>query len=356
MGKNKLKKFADMAQYKCVLQYPREELLRLGFPYKGKWNGAVFVSSHPITLELGCGRGEYTVALAKNVQDRNFVGIDIKGARMWTGASQVENENIANAAFLRCEIENIDAFFGHGEVCELWITFPDPQMKKPRKRLTSTRFLSLYRKIMVADGVVNLKTDSPFLYEYTRRLVSLNKFDVLADTDDLYGSGTANPETSIKTYYEQQWLSRGKKIKFISFRLPAEGELLEPREDDIEKDDYRAMPRPSFPGSCAQAVARQDDKQASSGGVDPCVEVKSLVKGLLPGEAVEKLTAYIDCHPDCEEAYVLRGLKYWSLGDRASSIKDYLAAIRINPESRANEALKAANEILDYRNKDLYNP
>lgn len=249
MGKNKLKKFADMAEFRCVLQYPREELLRLGFPYAGKWNSDFFAAGAPIVLELGCGRGEYTVALAKNNGNRNYIGVDIKGARMWTGARQVEQEGIPNAAFLRCEIENIDRFFAPGEVDELWITFPDPQMKKTRKRLTSTRFLSLYRKIMKPGGVINLKTDSPFLFEYTRRLVELNGFDVLACTDNLYESGLVDPVTSIKTYYEQQWLSRGKKIKLISFRLPSEGELAEPEEDDIPHDDYRAIPRPNIPAS-----------------------------------------------------------------------------------------------------------
>lgn len=246
MGKNKLKKFADMERFGCVLQYPRAELLRLGFPHAGKWNGDVFASPAPLTLELGCGRGEYTVGLAKSERGRNFVGIDIKGARMWTGAKEVEENGIPNAAFLRCEIENIDRFFAPAEVDSLWITFPDPQMKKPRKRLTSTRFLALYRRILRPGGIVNLKTDSPFLFEYTRRLVELNGFETLRCTDDLYGAGEADPVSSIKTYYEQQWLARGKKIKLISFRLPQEGELLEPREDDIERDDYRAMPRPNF--------------------------------------------------------------------------------------------------------------
>lgn len=240
MGKNKLKKFADMERFGCVLQYPREELLAKGFPHTGRWNGEVFSSPRPIVLELGCGRGEYTVGLARNDSSRNHVGIDIKGARMWTGAREVEESGMDNAAFLRCEIENIDRFFAPGEVDEIWITFPDPQMKKTRKRLTSTRFLSMYRRIMRPGGIVNLKTDSPFLYEYTRRLVHLNGFDILEETDDLYGTGRADASTAIKTYYEQQWLSRGKKIKLLSFRLPAEGELLEPREDDIPKDDYRS--------------------------------------------------------------------------------------------------------------------
>lgn len=246
MGKNKLKKFADMESFSCVLQYPREKLLAEGFPYVGKWNSEVLPGGLPMVLELGCGRGEYTVALARSEKERNFVGIDIKGARMWTGAKTVEQEQIPNAAFLRCEIENIDNFFAPAEVDEIWITFPDPQMKKTRKRLTSIRFLNLYRRILRPDGVINLKTDSPFLYEYTRRLVELNGFEVIRATDDLYGSGMADPVSAIKTYYEQQWLSRGKKIKLISFRLPAEGELTEPREDDIEKDDYRAIPRPTI--------------------------------------------------------------------------------------------------------------
>lgn len=246
MGKNKLKKFADMAEFKCVLQYPREELLRLGFPHVGRWNEDIFAQTGPIVLELGCGRGEYTVGLAESDASRNYIGVDIKGARMWTGARLVEEKGIGNAAFLRCEIENIDKFFTSGEVDEIWITFPDPQMKKVRKRLTGSRFLNLYRKILKPAGIINLKTDSPFLFEYTRRLVELNGFEVLASTDDLYASGLADPVTSIKTYYEQQWLSRGKQIKLLSFRLPSAGDILEPAADDIERDDYRAIPRPNI--------------------------------------------------------------------------------------------------------------
>ncbi len=232
-----------MREFACALQYPREELIKNGFPYRGSWNSGFFKREAPIVMELGCGKGEYTVGLAKSDPARNYIGVDIKGARMWRGAKTVEEENITNAAFLRAEIENIDQFFVPAEVDELWITFPDPQMKKTRKRLTSTRFLNLYRNLLRPGGIVNLKTDSPFLYEYTRRLVELNGFEVIMDTDDLYGSGLADPVSSIKTFYEQQWLSRGKKIKRLSFRLPSEGELLEPQEDDIVKDDYHAMAR-----------------------------------------------------------------------------------------------------------------
>lgn len=243
MGKNKLKKFAEMREFACVLQYPREELIKNGFPHRGLWNAEFFKREAPIVVELGCGKGEYTVELAKSDADRNYIGVDIKGARMWRGAKTVEEEGISNAAFLRAEIENIDKFFVPGEVEELWITFPDPQMQKTRKRLTSTRFLNLYRRMLGDNGIVNLKTDSPFLYEYTRRLVELNGFEVLMNTDDLYGSGNADPVSSIKTFYEQQWLSRGKKIKLLSFRLPAEGELKEPESEDIPRDDYHAMAR-----------------------------------------------------------------------------------------------------------------
>lgn len=241
MGKNKLKKFAELKEFGCVLEYPREELLKGDFPYRGKWNDSFFQASHPIVLELGCGKGEYTVGLAKNDSGRNHIGMDIKGARIWRGAKTVEEEHIPNAAFLRSEIENISNFFEPGEVDEIWITFPDPQMQKTRKRLTSTRFLSLYRNILRPGGIINLKTDSPYLYEYTKRLVEKNRFDVITCTDDLYGSGIADPVSSIKTFYEQQWLGRGKKIKLICFRLPAEGALYEPETDDIIRDDYRSV-------------------------------------------------------------------------------------------------------------------
>ncbi|MBO7165062.1 MAG: tRNA (guanosine(46)-N7)-methyltransferase TrmB, partial [Muribaculaceae bacterium] len=163
--------------------------------------------------------------------------------RIWTGAKAAETEGLKNVAFLRTDIEMIDRFFTADEVSEIWITFPDPQMQKTRRRLTSTRFLELYRKILRANGLIHLKTDSPFLYTYTSRLVKLNNFPTEADTDDLYGSGMADPVLSIKTFYEQQWLSRGKTIKFISFNPLRDTALQEPEEDDIERDDYHSYPR-----------------------------------------------------------------------------------------------------------------
>lgn len=243
MGKNKLKKFAEIEQFKCVLQYPRKKLIDQGFPYKGEWKKEVFKNDCPITLELGCGKGEYTVGLAEHNPTNNYVGIDIKGARIWKGAKEVCEKGIDNAVFLRSEIENISEFFGEGEVDDIWITFPDPQMQKARKRLTSTRFLQLYSRFLKPDGIIHLKTDSQFLYEYTCRLVKKNKFEVIENFDDLYGSGASDPAKSIKTFYESQWLSRGKKIKLISFRLHPATDYEEPESDDIPKDDYKAYTR-----------------------------------------------------------------------------------------------------------------
>ena len=148
MGKNKLKKFAEIEKLPCVLQYPRERLIKEGFPYKGSWHRDIFGNSNPIVLELGCGKGEYTVGLAYANPDKNFIGIDIKGARIWKGAKEVDENNISNARFLRTEIENLSSFFDEDEVDEIWITFPDPQMQKSRKRLTSTGFLTRYSRIL----------------------------------------------------------------------------------------------------------------------------------------------------------------------------------------------------------------
>ena len=243
MGKNKLKKFDEISKLSCVLEYPRQRLISEGFPNKGTWKKELFLNQNPITLELGCGKGEYTVALAKANQNSNFIGVDIKGARLWTGARQISDEKIQNALLLRTEIENITSFFNHGEIDEIWITFPDPQMQKLRKRLTSTRFLKLYGEVLKPGGVIHLKTDSPFLYEYTRRLVKVNNYKIINDTDDLYGDGNADPVASIKTFYESQWLSRGKKIKLLSFSPSFSSEPQEPKSDDIPRDDYRAYSR-----------------------------------------------------------------------------------------------------------------
>lgn len=245
MGKNKLKKFREMETIDFVFQYPFAVLqAEGGCPFKGRWHSDFFKNDGPIVLELGCGKGEYTVGLARRFPDRNFIGIDIKGARMWTGACQARDEGLTNVAFLRTDIELLPYFFAPGEVSEIWITFPDPQMKKVRKRLTSTRFLELYRKVLAPGGLVKLKTDSPFLYTYTRIMARHNSLPLLADTADLYktGAGEETDILSIRTYYEQQWLDRGLTIKYIALSLPAEPALDEP-EVEIEHDTYRSFSR-----------------------------------------------------------------------------------------------------------------
>lgn len=242
MGKNKLKKFADMETIDFVFQYPFARLQKETFPLKGRWGADFFGNDKPIVLELGCGKGEYTVGLARRFPDKNFIGVDIKGARMWTGASEARDTGMKNVAFVRTSIELIDSFFAPGEVSEIWITFPDPQMKKATKRLTSTRFMNLYRRILVDDGLIHLKTDSPFLYTYTDLMVKLNSLPVVESTADLYASGSAGDILDIKTHYERQWLARGLTIKYLQFRLPAEGDLAEPT-DEIEPDTYRSYSR-----------------------------------------------------------------------------------------------------------------
>lgn len=242
MAKNKLQKFADMATYDHVFQYPFAVLKERGFDMRGKWNEQFFHNENPIVLELGCGKGEYAVGLARRYPDKNFIGIDIKGARMWSGASEAKAEGINNVAFLRTHIELITHFFAPGEVSEIWITFPDPQMKKTRKRLTSTRMIELYREILKENGIIHLKSDSPFLYTYTRAMVQENQFPMLVDTDDLYNSGIDDDILGIKTFYEQQWLERGKSIKYIKFVCEPREQLIEP-DIEIELDDYRSFNR-----------------------------------------------------------------------------------------------------------------
>ena len=242
MGKGKLAKFADMRTYPHVFEPQGSFREDVPFEMRGCWNSSFFHNEGPIVLELGCGHGEYTVGLANLFPDKNFIGVDIKGARMWTGAKQSFEAGMKNVAFLRTVIELIDRFFVPGEVSEIWITFPDPQMKKATKRLTSTYFMERYRRILKPGGKIHLKTDSNFLFTYTCAMVDHNRLPVEFRTDDLYASGDADHILSIKTHYEQQWLERGKSIKYIVFNLPAEGVLTEP-DIEIELDDYRSYGR-----------------------------------------------------------------------------------------------------------------
>ena len=241
MGKNKLAKFKEMETFEHVVQVPFHTINDNEFQFRGKWAEMFFRNQNPVVLELGCGKGEYTVELALKNPQVNFIGVDIKGARLWKGAKMVAEKGLKNAAFLRTNIEIISRFFGPAEVDEIWLTFPDPQMKKTKKRLTSTSFLSEYRKFLKPGGIVHLKTDSNFQFTYTSALVHLNQFEILAETRNLYESDLLNETLQIKTFYEKQWLSRGITIKYIAFRLNG-NDLAEP-ETEIEKDEYRSFGR-----------------------------------------------------------------------------------------------------------------
>ena len=265
MGKGKLAKFADMERYENVFQYPYGVISDVPFEMQGHWREMYFKNSNPIVLELGCGKGEYTVGLARLFPDVNFIGVDIKGARMWTGATEALKEGLKNVAFLRTNIEIIDRFFGKDEVQEIWLTFSDPQMKNPRKRLTSTYFMNRYRRFLIDGGIIHLKTDSNFLFTYTSYMVDINHLPLLYRTEDLYG---AHPQSlpeggksdsslqeeasldflSIQTYYEKMWIDRGLNIRYQKFRLPHEGELAEPNVE-IELDDYRSYKRDKRSGA-----------------------------------------------------------------------------------------------------------
>lgn len=242
MGKNKLAKFANMETYPHVFQYPYSVLQEKGFDMKGNWGRSFFKNDNPIILELGCGKGEYTVGLAKLYPDKNFIGVDIKGARMWTGAKQALNEGLGNVAFLRTHIELLESFFANDEISEIWITFPDPQMNKVNKRMTSTRFMKLYRTILKSDGLIHLKTDSNFMYTYTDEMITSNNLPVLFTSQDLYHSNLEDTVLQIQTFYEQQWLARGLNIKYIKFQCPHRDLWVEPNIE-IEQDSYRSYAR-----------------------------------------------------------------------------------------------------------------
>ncbi len=244
MGKGKLVKFAEMAENPLVVESPFWKLRQEGFALKGQWHADFFHNQNPIVLELGCGRGEYTVGLARRFLNQNFIGVDIKGARMWHGARMAQAEGLTNVAFLRTNIEFIQECFAADEVQEIWLTFSDPQMKKATKRLSSTFFLERYRQFLADGGTIHLKTDSPFLYTYTRLMAEHNGLPIVASTDDLYNEELKkdilpSSLTEIRTYYEQMWLDRGFTIKYLQFHLPHEGKLEEPNVE-IPVDGYRS--------------------------------------------------------------------------------------------------------------------
>lgn len=246
MGKGKLAKFAEMAQNPLVFEprYNPTAEKADDFALQSNWNLEFFHNQNPIVLELGCGRGEYTVGLAQLYPDRNFIGVDIKGSRMWTGATDALNKGLRNVAFLRTNIEFIWQFFGKDEVSEIWLTFSDPQMKKATKRLSSTYFLERYRRFMTDSGLIHLKTDSNFLFTYTQEMLKANGITPEVCTRDLYkqtGDDTVEAR-SFQTYYEGMWRDRGIDIKYLRFRLPQQGTLTEP-DVEIPLDEYRSYSR-----------------------------------------------------------------------------------------------------------------
>lgn len=246
MGKGKLQKFAEMETFSNVFQYPFSVIENVPFEMKGHWREQYFHNDNPIVLELGCGKGEYTVELARLYPQVNFIGVDIKGARMHKGAKEALTAGLSNVAFLRTNIEIIDRFFAKDEVQEIWLTFSDPQMKNPRKRLTSTYFMNRYRHFLVDGGLIHLKTDSNFLFTYTTYMVEANRLPLLFRTEDLYHTDGIDEETrkilSIQTFYESQWIARGLNIRYMKFHLPQQGELVEP-DVEIPLDDYRSFHR-----------------------------------------------------------------------------------------------------------------
>ncbi|MFT3703988.1 MAG: tRNA (guanosine(46)-N7)-methyltransferase TrmB [Agriterribacter sp.] len=223
MGHKKLIRFEAIKSFPNVLQYPEG--------MKGTWKN-FFSNSHPITLELACGKGEYTVALGRKYPGRNFIGIDLKGNRIWAGAKKALDEQLKNVAFLRTQIERITDYFAPGEVGEIWITFPDPQLRlsRAKKRLTHPRFLRLYQQILAPGGIIHLKTDSPDLYYFTLQVAVIYDLDIVQQSDDVYAMPDIQDDLTIKTYYESLDIAGSKKVHYLQLRLP--------ENISIEKDEY----------------------------------------------------------------------------------------------------------------------
>ncbi len=235
MGKNKLKKFEENKTFAHLFQPTIEHVIKNDFPLKRKWKTSFFKNDNSLVLELGCGKGEYTVEMARSYPEKNFIGVDIKGARLWKGASEVAKEKIKNAAFIRTRIELIESFFSENEVDEIWITFPDPQLKKRRakKRLTSSNFINRYLSFLRRGGLIHLKTDSDALYDYTLALLQYNKIPLIRETRDVYHDKLAGDALSVQTHYEKIWISRGIPIKYLVFSPDTDKQLLElPNEDE----------------------------------------------------------------------------------------------------------------------------
>ena len=280
MGHDKLRKFAENETFACLLQPSAKEVLADGFfnlrdhEIKGRWNERMFDAPRPIVLELGCGKGEYTIDLAQRDPSFNYIGVDIKGARLWKGAKYATQNHMGNVAFLRTRIEFITAYFAPGEVSEIWLTFSDPQFRSENSRLTSPLFLERYRSFLRPGGIVHLKTDSMFLYRYSRAVAEANGLQVLACTEDLYGTPresfalpdrTVDALYGVQTFYEKMFLEQGYKITYLSFVIDHDGPYVHPA--DFDEDYWRSVegPRLLFGHDSAETRRR---KLNSSGSPD----------------------------------------------------------------------------------------
>lgn len=247
-GKDKLRKFKENESFTCLIQPATAEVLGTDHPLSYRWNSDFFHNDRPIVLELGCGKGEYTVDLALRNPSFNYIGVDIKGARLWKGAKYVHENNVPNVAFLRTRVEFIESLFAADEVSEIWITFADPQIGREKKRLTSPLFMTRYRNFLKKDGIVHLKTDSSILYEYTKAMASQNGLEILAQGSDIYGTdhdklynsnlmsvcgkSAVDALFSVQTFYEKQYLAQGIPITYLSFKAYKDGAYLSPDWDE----------------------------------------------------------------------------------------------------------------------------
>ncbi len=232
MGKGKLKRFQENDTFTNVFQPNFNELFNTNYSMKGKWRSEYFKNNNPLSLELGCGKGEYTVALAQQNKDINYIGIDIKGARLWRGAKTAYEHGMKNVAFIRASIDLIPSIFDKDEVNEIWLTFSDPQPKKIKKRLSSSNFLNKYRKFIKQNGIIHIKTDNKMLYEYSYALALENNFKIIHNSDNVYNDKNLPPEiTSIQTFYEKQFLEKGSNIHYLEYKINNAIEIVEPKEE-----------------------------------------------------------------------------------------------------------------------------
>lgn len=262
MGKDKLRKFKENETFKCLIQPTTDQVLNCDHPLKGRWGSDVFGNDKPIVLELGCGKGDYTIDLAERNPSFNYIGIDIKGARLWKGAKYAEEHNLSNVAFLRTRIEFITSLFAENEVAEIWITFADPQIGREKKRLTSPIFMNRYRSFLKQGGIIHLKTDSRYLHEYSKAMAEQNSLKILASAVDIYGSDRERLYESglsslcgsdavdalfeVQTFYESQYLAQGFPITYLSFLADREGDFVSPEwDEDTWKDEGHHFVIPS---------------------------------------------------------------------------------------------------------------